>query len=144
MYIYEVSCDRDDIGYMDERDFYDKIGELCADYVRNADCPEMERKDFFETMSQYGAITTDAANSIVFPEGFREKYFSRRFEKLKETVEGMTLEQFCGNVYNLQSLIEQECSYYIYADGLYKFDYWLREYMVPGKAYYVGNVVFAH
>lgn len=141
---------RDD--FIHEDDFYDSsfVGEI-ADYVADMDESERERAiaDFIKMCKPCGIV--EEKDGITFLDGFKEKFFTARFEYLKKLVDELSIEDFAANtikLYEISSLIEEKFDVYVYESSeyggnLYTFDYFVRT-LEPGVKYYIGGTVDYH
>ena len=135
--------------YIDTETFgYDDtfVGTI-ADYVAIGDRKE-DIEWFTSCLSSYTGVEC-TKDTILFKEGFRESYFAKKFEQIKEVVGSMTLEAFATNkefaVTTVKGLIEDKFAFYVYMDGTYMtLDYFLRSRMEYGKPYYFGGTVDYH
>lgn len=155
-YIYEVCTKIDNIGFMDESDFYELCGHE-ADYFSDLEITqeESERNDFLEDLKkhgvQYGTEEADLRIEgpeeipwVIFSQEAKESYFKDRFERMKKLAAEITLEQFATDAYNLKRLISDDYGAAVYLNSsFYTLDYFIRE-AEPGKKYYIGNVVLMH
>lgn len=170
-YIYEIADDLDDIGVLDESDFYDDLGALGIDYVKNVESEEQQiiRESFAEEFKRFGAtVKLVKADTPEDPEGFpdgvyvvsginksfKEKYFKERYEEMKRLVESITLEQFATNLSQTPLYDIKRAMFRDYDDvvsqnengchyGWNTLDYFIRT-ADPEKKYYIGRVVFMH
>lgn len=108
-----------------------------ADYVGEAENFEEDFDWVVECLQVVSNkfITNKETHSIKFLKGFKEEYFKGRYDKIKEFFDNpASLEVFCGIVsetknkyqigdelYQIQSLIEKESSFYVSdLDGTYE------------------------
>lgn len=148
--IYQMSTEPiHESDYITEDEFIDNgfVG-FVADYVSSDDIDnEEEIRDLVEYLTPYGVSYDLASRSIVFHKGFKVRYFSDRFGKLKEYVNNLTLDKFAQDTlvsFRLKQCIEDESSSYVYLDGsLYTFDYFVRQ-LDETKMYYLGAVLDFH
>ena len=160
-YIFEVVSNDNisDIGSLSEDDLYESIDALSVDYVSNLDEDDTlcEKEYFAEMLKKCGAeIGSEIIDGKTYPtiKGLtpevKEKYFEKKFEKMKSISEKMTLREFStskgclDNVYELKMAIEDNYSDMVYENYTYSTrDSWIRE-ADQAKTYYLGNVVFLH
>ena len=131
-----------------EEDFYDEFVGIVADYVSEDVDREEEIDYFIKHLEKYGIIYNSENQSIIFLEGFKTKYFSERFYKLKQIIEDITIEDFSTDntkVWILKNLIDEKYGTYIYTKGRWEtFDEFIRYDLQEGKAYYIGSVLDYH
>ncbi|SDG49155.1 hypothetical protein SAMN04244560_02440 [Thermoanaerobacter thermohydrosulfuricus] len=131
-----------------EEDFYEGFVGIIADYVSEDVNKEEEINYFITYLGKYGIIYNSEEQSIVFPEGFKAKYFSERFLKLKKIIEDLIIEEFSTDstkVWILKNLIEEKYGIYIYHKGSWRtFDEFVRYNLKEGQEYYIGTVLDYH
>lgn len=117
-----------------------------ADYVSE----EVDRKEdikwLLESITPYGAIYDEKEECLIFPKGFKERYFEKKFAALKEIVQEMSLEDFANDsllAYKLKSTIIDRFSFYIYEDYYEPIDDFIRNLEVDTK-YYIGGILDYH
>jgi len=135
--------------YASAMDFYEDFVGQVADYVSDDIDRDEEIKYFVEEMKKYGISYDEKKQSIVFLEGFKERYFAERFFKLKEVVKNLTLEEFAkdsSKAWGLTQLIEKKYGTYVYnSDSSWMtFDDFVRDQLEEGKTYYIGGIVDYH
>jgi|LSQX01.2.fsa_nt_gb hypothetical protein len=128
----------------EETFFYDEafIGTI-AEYVSE----DVERGEDIEwllaELVPHGAVFNKEEESIVFPKGFKESYFSRRLADLKKKINEVSLEEFarCSvTAYELRKMIEDKFSFYIYYYYPQPIDGFIRDLEEDTK-YYIGGVI---
>jgi hypothetical protein len=155
-YIYEISDDLDkfSVNCMDESDFYEDLGSLCIDFVRDVEaetaenyvCEFLKRIGADWTLENEDVCEDGAVYSFVMSDSLKRAFFIQRFETAQELIEEMTLDEFaCEDPYKLRSVIYDDYGDVVYYNGcLYNLDAFIRS-AIPGKRYYVGTrVVFMH
>ena len=118
-----------------------------ADYVSD----EVDRKEdikwLLDSITPYGAIYDEKEESLIFPKGFKERYFEKKFAVLKETVQKISsLEDFANDsllAYKLKSTITDRFSFYIYEDYYEPIDDFIRNLELNTK-YYIGGILDYH
>lgn len=134
--------------YICEEDFYDGFVGTIADYVSNDVNRKEEINYFIKYLKKYGVIHNPKEQSIIFPEGFRTKYFSERFLNFKKIAEDITLKEFSTdseNIWILKNLIEERYGIYIYHEKSWvTIDAFVRYRLEEGKKYYIGAVLNYH
>ena len=155
-YLYEISTNRDNLGNMDESDFYDCLSAISADYVQDVEGKEKEEKTarFIGTMNGYGAETGktgDRGESLMYfyvSDKVRQNYFRRRYEEFKSKVQKIEFSDFINNmfkIWEIKNLLHDTYSNAVYYNDAYMtVDTFLRAYAKDGERYYIGNVVFMH
>lgn len=132
-----------------EEDFYEGFVGIIADYV-SEDVDREEEINYFVTyLGKYGITYNSEEQSIIFPKGFKEEYFSARFFNLKKFVEELTLEEFSTDstkVWILKNLINEKYGIYIYSrqSSWITFDEFVRYNLKEGQKYYIGTVLDYH
>jgi hypothetical protein len=137
--------------FVTEEEFYDGFVGIVADYVDSDIDREEEILYFINQLKPYGIIYNPEEQSIVFKEGFKEKYFLEKFNKLKQLTSELTLEEFAGietfdelKLWKIKQLIEDKFGTYIYTENCWMpLDAFLRE-MEEGEKYYFGSVIDYH
>lgn len=128
-----------DIEHIKEEDFYDYLSP--GSYFDRVFNTYNEGSDFIDFIKNYADLNN---NSFIFHKDAKEKYFKSSFEKFKELVSKMSLEDFADDnyQYELSSLIEDRFGDYIQSDeyGLCTFDFFVRN-IVQGRTYYLGGIV---
>lgn len=131
-----------------EEDFYDDFVGRIADYVSDDIDKNTEIFYFIDELKKYGIDYNYEEQSIVFLEGFKEKYFEKRFEGLKEMVRNISLKEFIEDtvkVWKIENLINKKYDIYIYHGEIWMtMDDFIREYMEENKKYYIGTVLDYH
>lgn len=143
--IYEISKASENLGLMDESDFYEMIG-VEFDYVKNEEKTEgaSAAETFFKWLRSFG--TPISGNSFVLTETVKEKIFSENYSKFKKLADSMTLREFAtSNLYTLRSHIEDPYGDAVHTeeDSFLPLERWIRE-AETGVRYYVGNCVIMH
>lgn len=136
----------------------DFVGNV-ADYIMNVkdngvkNEPEFSIKRLVDYLEYYlgDLFKFDSKdNSFIFAEGFKQKFFKNIFEKLKDIINNMTLEEFSGckcedyPLDNVERLINDEYGYYIYTDEYNTLDEFIRFIAEPGVKYTIGDIVDYH
>lgn len=145
-YLYEIAADMDNLGEMDESDFYGNVGYEAVYFQNESDNHSAE--SLIDYLKQFGMeIGTKKDTSgreypwFSFSKESREEYFRKKYVKTKEIVDKMTLEEFSTDVVTLMHTIEDTYSDAMYFnDSIYSMDHFFRE-MGPGR-YYIGNIVY--
>lgn len=137
--------------YIGEDFFFEDsfIGSV-ADYVDGDTNREEDIQWFINSLSSYSDYFEydKDEQSIIFKDGFGKKYFSKRFEKLKELVNNMTINEFCNDfvkVYTIKDLIENKFGFYV-VDHNYvirPLDDFIRN-LTPNEKYYFGATIDYH
>lgn len=155
-HLYEISTDRNDLGNMDESDFYNRLASISADYVQNKEGEEKEEKTawFIEMLGGYGAETgkTDDGNeSLMYfyvSDKVKQNYFRCRYEEFKSKSQDFKFSDFTDDrfkVWDIERLLHDKYNDAVYYDGVFMtIDTFLRAYAKDGERYYIGNVVFMH
>ena len=161
--MYEVSTKPEDIGNMDESDFYEELSCLHADYVADIDPKDSDsnRRCLADILTRFGAVVSqyipEDDEDNLFPNGtfsvtgitndFKRTWFSSNLEKLKEKVSDMGIDEFATDSYEawkLQNLINDDNADAVYLDGsIYTLDGFVRT-ATPDMTYYLGTTVFMH
>lgn len=120
------------------------IGSI-ADYV--ADSPDRQEDiDWFISCIGPDHVECDG-NMIIFLPEFKEGYFKPRLEKLKQTVQELTLEQFANYSlinYDIRRFVVDEYGFYVLIDKCWMpFDDFVRE-LEEGVPYYIGATLDYH
>lgn len=121
-----------------------------ADYVTESDREE-DIEWLVSCIKDYGIEYDNQQDMIIFKKGFKENYFRERFEKLKEKINSMTLEEFAKgdfSLYEIRMLIEEKFGFYVYCKGVYcddimPFDLFVRM-MEEERKYYIGGTLDYH
>ncbi len=121
-----------------------------ADYVAESDREE-DIEWLVSCIKDYGIEYDNQQDMIIFKKGFKENYFQGRFEKLKEKINSMTLEEFAKgdfSLYEIRMLIEEKFGFYVYYKGDYcddimPFDSFVRM-MEEERKYYIGGTLDYH
>lgn len=137
--------------FVTEEEFYDNFVGSIADYVDSDIDREEEILYFVNQLKPYGIIFYPEEQSILFKEGFKEKYFLEKFNKLKQLTSELTLKEFAGietfdelKLWRIKQLIEDKFGIYIYTKNYWTpLDAFLRE-MEEGEKYYFGSVIDYH
>lgn len=135
--------------YVSAVEFYeDFIGQV-ADYVSDDVDRDEEIKYFVKEIEKYGISYDKEKQSIVFLQGFKERYFAERFFKLKEAVKNLTLEEFAkdsSKAWGLTQLIKKKYGTYVYSNdsSWMTFDDFVRDQLEEEKTYYIGGIVDYH
>ena len=85
--------------------------------------------------------------SITFLPGFKRAYFNGRFERLRQQINSMTIDDFTDSlrVYGLEKLIENKFGFYICSeDNLQTIDDFIRDLPDREITYYFGNTLDYH
>ena len=143
--IYEISKNPENLGVMDESDFYEMSG-VEFDYVKNEEKVEgaSAAETFLHWLKSFG--TPISGNSFVLTEMVKEKIFSKNYAKFKELADSMTLREFAtSNLYTLRSCIEDPYGDAVHTeeDAFLPLERWIREAETDVR-YYVGNCVIMH
>lgn len=148
-YIYEITTEIHNCGFMYEADFYDLAGTE-ADYFEDAEYEEKKVKDYLESWEKYGAETGTEENDdgeeipwIIFNRNARRNFFKKRFDEMKTVAESITLDEFSTDkVSTLKSLIIDNYSNAVcFNSCFYTEDDFIRMAEM-GKKYYIGHVVY--
>lgn len=148
-YIYEVTTEIDNLGFMDESDFYNLAG-VEADYFSNAAAEEVLVKEYLEAWVKYGAETGTEENDdgekipwIIFNRKACKNFFKKRFNEMKKAAAEITLDEFSTDeVCILKNLIFDNYGDAVYLDScFYAEDDFIRDIEI-GRKYYVGHVVY--
>jgi len=133
--------------FITESDFYESFVGSVDDYVADIDDSEREEdiKWLMSCLEPYGVKLDKEEESIVFPKGFKQRYFEERFKKFKETVNGMTLNDFCDSIkaWQLSQIIEKKFDFYIYVSYPQPLDDFIRD-LEEEKKYFIGGIVDYH
>jgi len=132
-----------------EEDFYDDFVGVIADYVSDDVDRDVEIQYFIKDLEKYGVKYNAKEQSIIFLEGFKEKYFEERFIKLKEAVQKLTFENFIKDtleVWKIKNLIDKKYEIYIYSSesSWMTLDEFVRYNLKEGQKYYIGTVLDYH
>ena len=143
--IYEISKAPENLGLMDESDFYEMNG-VEFDYVKNEEKTEgaSAAETFLKWLRSFG--TPISGNSFILTETVKEKIFSENYSKFKKLADSMTLREFStSNLYTLRSHIEDPYGDAVHTeeDSFLPLERWIRE-AETGVRYYVGNCVIMH
>ena len=143
--IYEISRTPENLGAMDESDFYEMSG-VEFDYVKNEEKTEgtSEAGTFLNWLRSFGAPIS--GNSFILTKTVKEKIFSENYSKFKKLTDNMTLREFStSNLYTLRSCIEDPYGDAVHTkeDSFLPLERWIREAETDVK-YYVGNCVIMH
>lgn len=143
--IYEIRKSLENLGLMDESDFYEMNG-VEFDYVKSEEKTEgaSEAETFLKWLKSFGAPVSD--NSFILTETVKEKIFSENYSKFKRLADNMTLREFStSNLYTLRSCIEDPYGDAVHTEEDYflPFERWIREAETDVR-YYVGNCVIMH
>lgn len=137
--------------YMVEEDIENSgFFNTIADYI---DC-DTDRIDdiswLVKHLSSFDEIIYDKLeDSIIFKEGFKQKYFAKPYKKLVDTIAETTLEEFSGNntmkLFIMQNAIENKYGFYVYdeGNGCVTFDYFVRN-LTENTKYYIGATIDYH
>ncbi|NLW24677.1 MAG: hypothetical protein GXY91_05485 [Clostridia bacterium] len=132
--------------FITEENFYEDsfIGSV-ADYVSDNIDRKEDIKWLMSCLEPYGVKLDKEEESIVFPKGFKQRYFEERFKKFKETVNGMTLNDFCDSIkaWQLSQIIEKKFDFYIYVSYPQPLDDFIRD-LEEEKKYFIGGIVDYH
>lgn len=148
-YIYEVTTEINNVGFMDESDFYSLVG-VEADYFVDAEYEDDKVKDYLESWEKYGAETGMEEKDdgeeipwIIFNRNARRNFFKKRFDEMKAVAESITLDEFSTDkVSILKSLIIDNYSDAVYFNScFYTEDDFIRM-AEAGRKYYIGHVVY--
>lgn len=132
-----------------EEDFYDDFVGVITDYVSDDVDRDVEIQYFIKDLEKYGVKYNAKEQSIIFLEGFKEKYFEERFIKLKEAVQKLTFENFIKDtleVWKIKNLIDKKYEIYIYSSesSWMTLDEFVRYNLKEGQKYYIGTVLDYH
>ncbi len=134
--------------YITEDMFYDDFVGTVGDYVQESPTGRKEDIEWLMAIIEdYGAIYNSSEESILFPIGFKENYFKESYEKLKEAVQNMSLEQFASDsiiVSTLKLLIDSKYGFYIYTTHWQTLDNFVRCELKEGEKYYIGGILDYH
>lgn len=116
-----------------------------ADYID--DLPEKSQKeDIKDFLSMPGIIKTGDKTFMVD----KNSYFGNRIYDLKKEVRDLTEAEFCGTeikgvmkLYEISTMINDRCGYYIYKDYAETLDEWIRE-ACETEEYCLGDVLDYH
>lgn len=125
-----------------------------ADYVYDIEKGEELKESlkwFLNTILPHGAIYNEKENSVIFPKGFKTKYFKKSFNKIQKIIKSISLEEFSGAIsdkgklYQLEKTIDNQFDFYIYnsescIDTVSNFIRYLDE----DKKYYIGSIMGYH
>ena len=126
--------------------------EQVADYV-SEDTNEKEDIKWFlrcyRDFNEYFRVNNKdiEIESITFLPGFKRAYFNGRFERLRQQINSMTIDDFTDSlrVYGLKELIENKFGFYICSeDNLQTMDNFVRELPDREVTYYFGNTINYH
>ena len=149
-YIYEVSENLEDLGMMKEYDFFKTPGFSFADAYKDMQEAEAEQvtAGLLQGFRGFGArvLLKEGRLGFAFSGEARRSYFRPKFNRAKELLEKMTLEEFStSDPFSLRRAIRNNCEDAVYYDYMFlPLDDFIREYMKEGTEYYVGNVVLMH
>lgn len=142
----EVPVDKED--YITEDEFIDGFVGMIADYVSSDTDRREDIQWLCSALKEYGIIYDENEESIIFLEGFKKKYFKERFEKLRTTLQNMSLEEFSSDslaAFELASLIENRFSFYVYYEYTWQsLDNFVRSELKEGQKYYIGGTLDYH
>ncbi|KHO63162.1 hypothetical protein THYS13_12740 [Thermoanaerobacter sp. YS13] len=132
-----------------EEDFYDDFVGIIADYVSDDIDRDVEIQYFIKELEKYGVKYNAKEQSIIFLNGFKEKYFKERFFKLKEAVQKLTFENFikdAPDVWEIKNLIDEKYETYIYSNesSWMTLNEFVRYNLKEGQKYYIGAVLDYH
>jgi len=116
--------------YITEELFYDWFVGTIADYVSPTVDREADIDWFTRYLSYFGAERK--GNAIYFPDNFKENYFKKRLEKLKDRVSN-----------GLVQLINDKYGFYVYLDYLMPLDDFVRK-LKGNETFYFGNIIDYH
>lgn len=126
--------------YITEELFYDWFVGTIADHVS----PTVDREEdidwFTRYLSYFGAERK--GDAIYFPDNFKENYFKKRLEKLKDRVSKITPEDFydLAVTFGLVHLINDKYGFYVYLDYLMPLDDFVRK-LKGSETFYFGNII---
>jgi len=157
--IYQISKEPiPEENYIEEDSFCENFVGVIASHV-SADTDRKENiNDLYSELKEYGVIYNPEEDSIIFLEGFKEKYFAARFEKLKKALQSMSLKQFASDsfaIFEVMNLIEQKFGFYIcvesplqkddfgtfYTRTWQSLDSFVRDELEEGEKYYIGGTL---
>jgi acyl carrier protein len=142
----EVPVNKED--YITEDEFIDGFVGMIADYVSSDTDRREDIQWLCSVLKEYGIIYDENEESIIFLEGFKKKYFKERFEKLRTTLQNMSLEEFSSDslaAFELASLIENRFSFYVYSEYTWQsLDNFVRSELKEGQKYYIGGTLDYH
>ena len=148
-YIYEVTSEINNIGFMNESDFYSLVG-VEADYFVDAEYEDDNVKDYLEGWKKYGAETGIEKNDdgeeipwIIFNRNARRNFFKNRFDEMKKVATEITLDEFStDDICTFKSLIFDNYGDAVYLNScFYTEDDFIRM-AEAGRKYYIGHVVY--
>lgn len=121
-----------------------------ADYV-DEDTNRNEDIEWFlecyHDFNEYFKANNKIEESITFSPNFKKAYFNGRFERLKQQINSITIDEFTNSLkaYTLKELIENRFDFYIYSrDKLQTMDDFVRDLPDKEITYYFGNTLDYH
>ncbi len=126
---------------------YGALGLLYAEELTEEDLSDM-RGNFLKAMEGIGCGTGEESLPdgtqipyAVFTPGTQKRYFIGAYRCLKQTVEDLTLEEFCSDISRLMGLIMDEHDDAVWCDGYARpLDLFMRQ-VDFGRKYYLGNIL---
>lgn len=157
--IGEQGCDIDELGKLDESEFYDRLDTLSVSYVKNHDkyTTESEIENLTERFQSCGFPVREITNEkgialkVIGPLGKEEldaakaAYFKSQFQLLSNLMQAVDMEKFITDsfAYQLASAVEDTYGDCICLDAgmgvreIHTMDKFIR-LMQPDKGYYLG------
>lgn len=150
-YIYEIATNPEELGCMDESDFYEMAGNA-ADFFADVDKEDAaeDAKNFVKMFGKHSAETEEGSENggpwFVLTDDVRRSFFQKRLEELQALVKNMTIDKFALEYpHELQHTVHNRYGDAVYLNSVfYDLDYFIRECAQSGVRYYVGNVVLMH
>ena len=121
------------------------IGPI-ADYVSNECNREEDIAWFMQLYGKHGVVFDKDKECFIFKEGFKESYFKDRYDKIKDDMHNLTLEEFSSDpnkVYMIKRYVEERFGFYVYFDHAETLDSFVRE-LEYDTEYYVGETIDYH
>lgn len=132
-----------------EADYENGFLSTIADYTSEDTDRNEDIKWIDDYIKDYGAELNNDNKSFYFPRGFKNKYFEKRFECLKEMIDKMSLNTFsCSDsvVYNIDNLSCNKYGFYISIDNDNEYiplDSFVRN-LNEDTTYYIGGTLDYH
>ena len=150
--VIEVTTEKiEECDFLDYWDLIERLNDFTADSVGEIDGSRAKDiADFLINHLLVFEIIFDRSDeSIIFTDGFKDRYFEERFSALKLMINSLKLETFSGSgdeyfpMRDINRLIEDDLDLYIYDEDkvIMPLDSFIRNYMKEGVKYFFGGVV---
>lgn len=136
------------VGDWDGPYFIGTVADYVSDNVDREDDIDWFKSCLEDFNAEDNVVVEFNKDEVIFKKGFKQAYFSKKFESFKSVVNEMNLENFINpfKVYSLKMEIEDTCGFYIYYSNgiLNTLDKFARYLPDEDVKYYIGTTLDYH